>query len=99
MKTTWGNAAALTLALLAVTATAQEAKKKSAAKDLAGTWAGTLKVTPQVELRLVLNVEKAEGGSFKANLVSPDQSPEEIPVDSIELKGDSLTFSVKAVDG
>src|SRR5262245_30331901 len=47
------KAVALGLAVLAGAAAAQEPKAKNAGGDVAGTWMGTLKPTPQVQLRLV----------------------------------------------
>ena len=50
-----------------------------------------------VELRLVLKVEKGKDGPLKAALASPDQGANDIPISTIELKGDVLTFESKAI--
>jgi pimeloyl-ACP methyl ester carboxylesterase len=66
-------------------------------KELEGFWEGKLKVTAGIELRLVLRVEKQKDGQLKAMLASPDQGANNIPVSSIELKGDDLTFESKGI--
>jgi fermentation-respiration switch protein FrsA (DUF1100 family) len=78
-------------------APAQEAKGKG--RDVAGTWSGTLQVTPQVSLRIVLKVTRGEGGALSATFASPDQGPGEFPVDVVKLDGDTLTFAVKRLGG
>lgn len=93
----WAAALAVAAALGPSPAMAREGK--GAEGSLSGVWAGALKVAPQLELRIVLKVEKGPDGKPKATMTSPDQSPEAIPVDAIELKGDTLTFSVKKIGG
>jgi pimeloyl-ACP methyl ester carboxylesterase len=66
-------------------------------KELEGFWEGKLKVTAGIELRLVLRVEKGKEGRLKAALASPDQGANNIPISTIELKGDELTFESKVV--
>jgi fermentation-respiration switch protein FrsA (DUF1100 family) len=87
-------AVALAVATAVAPAMAQEAKQ-----DVAGVWAGKLKVTPQVELTLVLNVEKQPNGTLKATLDSPDQGANDIPIDTITVEGDTLTFESKKIRG
>jgi pimeloyl-ACP methyl ester carboxylesterase len=66
-------------------------------KELEGFWEGKLKVTAGIELRVVLRVEKGKDDRLKAALASPDQGANNIPISSIDLKGDELTFESKIV--
>jgi uncharacterized protein len=66
-------------------------------KELEGFWEGKLKVTAGIELRLVLKVEKGKDGPLKAKLASPDQGANDIPISSIDLKGEVLTFESKII--
>jgi fermentation-respiration switch protein FrsA (DUF1100 family) len=62
-----------------------------------GDWKGTLKVGG-IELRLVLHISKAEDGSLKAAIDSIDQpGGNGIPVSSISLKGQKLTFTSEKI--
>jgi pimeloyl-ACP methyl ester carboxylesterase len=66
-------------------------------KELEGFWEGKLKVAAGIELRLVLKVEKGKEGRLKAELASPDQGANNIPISTIELKADTLTFESKII--
>jgi hypothetical protein len=68
------------------------------AQDIAGDWKGTLSAGGS-ELHLVLHIEKAADGSFKATLDSVDQGANGIPVNSISLKDSRLNLGVEAVHG
>jgi len=71
------------------------------AQDLTGDWQGTLSVG-QVQLRLILHVDKADDTTRKATLASIDQSPDwgaGVPVDSVTESGTSFKFSVAALRG
>ncbi len=59
------------------------------------TLVGALKVTPQVELTITLDVARAKDGSLSAKWGSPDQGAKDLPVDSIGLSNGVLTFSAK----
>jgi non-heme chloroperoxidase len=62
------------------------------AQDLAGDWQGTL-ATGGPQLRLIVHIDKADGGAWKAALLSIDQSPDRgarLPVDSVTVQGASL---------
>ena len=74
-----------------------QASAPAAAQDIAATWQGTLHVGQ--ELRIVLKVDKAEGGGYTAHNYSIDQGGQPIPVDKITLDGTSVKFSVKAIGG
>jgi uncharacterized caspase-like protein len=66
-------------------------------KELEGSWEGKLAVNGGVELRLVLKIEKDNAGSLKASLDSPDQRTFGIPIGSMKLDGDELTFVSKRI--
>jgi uncharacterized protein len=66
-------------------------------KELEGIWEGKLKLNGGVELRLALKVEKGKDGALKAALASPDQGANNIPVSSIGLKDNVLTFESKSI--
>ena len=71
------------------------------AQDVTGDWQGTLSVG-QVQLRLILHVDKAEDTTWKATLASIDQSPDwgaGIPVDAVTVSGTNFKFAVAALRG
>jgi hypothetical protein len=71
------------------------------AQDLAGNWQGTLKAGPQ-ELRILVHIEKSDGGAWKASLASIDQSPDwgaTIPADSVTVQGTDVKMSIAAIRG
>ena len=72
----------IALSILALTCQAQ----------IAGTWHGTLQVTPTYSLLLVLHItERADG--YSATLDSPEQGAKGIPVEQISFSPDSRTLS------
>ena len=66
-------------------------------KELEGIWEGKLQLNGGIELRLALKVEKGKDGVLKATLASPDQGANNIPVSSVGLKDDVLTFESKMI--
>ena len=64
--------------------------------DLVGRWQGTLAVG-DVQLRLVFEVSESEEGELVATLDSPDQGATGIPVDAVELEGDTVRFDLHAM--
>lgn len=50
-------------------------------------------------MRVFFQVEETSPGKFRARMASPDQGANNIPVDSVIWKNDSLTLSVKVVGG
>jgi hypothetical protein len=68
-----------------------------AASPVAGDWIGTLKPGP-VELRVVLHVKDA-GAKLEATLDSIDQGAKGIPVESISLSNQTLTFDSNSIQG
>ena len=75
---------------------------RAGAQDIAGQWQGTLKAGSQ-ELRVILEIIKAEGGRWTAAMYPIDQGPDGMEVSSVTLDGfdfrytvDSLQASTKA---
>jgi uncharacterized protein len=66
-------------------------------KELEGIWEGKLQVNGGFTLRLDLIVQQDKSGALKATLASPDQGANNIPVSSIGLQGNVLTFESKAI--
>ncbi|MGD0695275.1 MAG: hypothetical protein ABSB82_10515 [Terriglobia bacterium] len=66
------------------------------AQNVVGDWQGTLKANG-AEVRVVLHVTKAENGSLKATMDSPDQMALGIPVTSIESRDSKLSFTVDSI--
>jgi len=69
----------------------------SVPKELEGIWQGKLALNGGIELRLALKVEKGKDGALKAALASPDQGANNIPISSIGLKDNVLTFESKSI--
>jgi len=67
------------------------------AKNVAGSWQGTLDAG-SVKLRVVFNITQAAGG-LSATMESPDQGANSIPVESVTVTGTSLDIEVKALNG
>jgi hypothetical protein len=65
---------------------------------LEGRWEGTLAAGPN-QLRVVLNITRASDGVHLGTLTSVDQGGVQIPMDIIQLTGDSVRLEVKAVNG
>ncbi|MGA3024873.1 MAG: alpha/beta fold hydrolase [Bryobacteraceae bacterium] len=63
------------------------------AADISGPWRGTLE-PGMMRLRLGLNVTRADSGTLAATLDSYDQGALGIPVDSIGLDGNRVTFTI-----
>ena len=74
---------------------AVEDGKATAAKGVEGNWQGVLKVTPQVELRITLEVIKGKDGTLSGNWGSPDEALKGLPLGSLALKDSVLTFATK----
>ena len=71
------------------------------AQDLAGDWQGALKAGTQ-ELRLIVHIEKGDGGTWKAALASIDQSLDRgatMRADSVTVQGSDVKFTVAAIRG
>ena len=70
------------------------ADSQGTGRNLAGKAEGELR---GIELRLALKVGKGKDGVLKATLASPDQGANDIPISSIGLKDNVLTFESKVI--
>ena len=61
-------------------------------------WEGKLSVGAGVALRLVVRIQKIEGGMLRGKLDSPDQGAKGLRLDSVSLSEGKLTFAMKAID-
>jgi uncharacterized protein len=60
-------------------------------------WEGKLSVGAGLTLRLVLHVQKTEGGGLVGKLDSPDQGAKGMHVNSVALDDTKLSFELKAI--
>lgn len=60
--------------------------------SLAGHWLGALEVGG-VKFRLVLKVEQVQGGGYTAKFDSIDQGAKDLPVETITLNGNKVSFT------
>ena len=65
------------------------------AQDLTGNWQGTLNF--EQKLRIILQIEKGEGGSWKGAIYSIDQSTNSIPATTLSLTGPTVKFTVDPI--
>jgi pimeloyl-ACP methyl ester carboxylesterase len=63
------------------------------AQDVSGDWQGT-GGTGKGRQRIILHVDKADGGGWKATLFAIDIQPDGIPVASITQQGSTVAFSI-----
>lgn len=63
------------------------------AQGIEGDWNGTLEISPQMKLRLVLHITKS-GDGYKSTFDSPDQGAAGIPVATTTFKDHTLYFAV-----
>ena len=66
------------------------------AQDLTGDWQGALSIGTR-QLRLIVHIEKGDGGAWKATLASIDQRPDRgatMAADSVTLAGTSFKLAI-----
>ena len=63
-----------------------------------GNWLGSLKIS-SISLQIVLKISKNEKDEYKAIMNSPDQTDKDIPVEKVEIAGDSIKLFVDAIGG
>lgn len=68
-----------------------------ASKNISGAWSGTLKITPQVSLKLVFNFKTGEDGIQLVTLDSPDQGAYGIAGDVNFISADSVNVSFRKI--
>jgi pimeloyl-ACP methyl ester carboxylesterase len=73
-------------------------EKTAPNQGIGGNWEGPLKVTPQIELPIVLELKEGKKGSLSGNWASPDEALKNQPFDSVAFKDGVLTFSIKYTD-
>jgi non-heme chloroperoxidase len=64
------------------------------AQEITGQWQGTLQSAGK--LRIVLQIEKGDGGTLQGRLYSIDQSPNAVPANTLTFAGSTLKFTVDA---
>jgi pimeloyl-ACP methyl ester carboxylesterase len=65
---------------------------------IAGNWEGLLKVTPQIELRIVLDLKESKDGTLSGNWASPDEALKDLPFDSLAFKNSEIAFHANFSD-
>ena len=65
--------------------------------DISGAWHGTLKITPQVELKIVFNFKTGEDGKPSVTLDSPDQGAYGIAGEVNFISADSANVTVSRI--
>jgi hypothetical protein len=66
--------------------------------DLVGNWTGAISAGGQT-LRLIVSVDVGVDGSLRATLTSVDQGNTVIPVDTIAIDEDTVSFAIASIDG
>ena len=67
-----------------------------ATKSVEGSWEGQVHVTPQISLRITLDVAKAKDGSLSGTWGSPDRGGVQgLPLESLTYADGTLKFSAK----
>jgi hypothetical protein len=84
------------LTIAALTTRQAPEDEPAASSHFAGRWEGTLAVS-DARLRIVLRVEPADDGELEAALDSPDQGAFDIPVATVEARGDDIRFDIRAL--
>jgi hypothetical protein len=87
--------AALTVGMLMMAVALAGAAR---AQEAAGSWHGVLQADG-AELKVGLEVKTKPGGGLEAVALGPQQTPDPIPVDRIEVKDGVLTFTVASIQG
>src|SRR5262245_16111939 len=69
--------------------------EKATARGMAGDWEATLKVSPQLHLRITLNIAEGKDGTLSGTWGSPEEGLEGLPLASIAIVDDILTFATE----
>ena len=67
---------------LAATGTAPADDNTSAKKGVDGSWEGRVIVTPEISLRITLDIAKGKDGSLSGKWGSPDQGAKDLTLES-----------------
>jgi pimeloyl-ACP methyl ester carboxylesterase len=95
--TLWGLATLAALAFAMADATHAD-EKAPPAQGIAGNWEGILKITPQIELRIVLDLKEGKDGKVSGKWASPDESLKDLPFDTLAFQNRELTFRASFSD-
>jgi pimeloyl-ACP methyl ester carboxylesterase len=68
------------------------------AQDVVGDWHGTF-ANATAELRVGLEITAKPGGGYEGRLISPDQSPAWLTLDSVTMEGGRLVISSSRIAG
>jgi len=69
------------------------------AQDVTGTWQGALQLPNGRELRTVLKIAKADGGTLRGQFFSIDQGGQPMSINQISVQGTAFKMSIPAVAG
>lgn len=72
--------------------------KAAPGQRIGGNWEGVLKVTPQIELRITLDLKEGKDGKLSGNWASPDETLKNLPFDMLAFKNGELAFGAKFTD-
>jgi len=73
------------------------AQPASAQDSIEGSWAGTLDIAGQMTLRVLVDVERDDGGLLTGTLDSPDQNAFDIPLENVALLNGAFSFSIASI--
>ena len=92
----WLNVLMALMAIILAPAVIAGVDEKAPNKQgVEGSWEGQLRVTPQIALRITLDVAKGNDGSLSGKWGSPDEGLKHLPLESIALQDGVLTFFAK----
>ncbi len=72
--------------------------KAATSKGIGGSWEAALKATPQIELRITLDLKEGKNGSVSGKWASPDEALKDLPFDSLAFKDGVFTFHANFSD-
>jgi uncharacterized protein len=82
-----------------VSSTGETPVKGVPGQGLAGHWQGSLKPSPVIELRLVLEITNVNGGSLGGVMISVDQGNARIPVTTLTEKDGVVHLETRSIGG
>lgn len=97
IRGTWTQGRPLPLNFTRASEKAAAKPKPAKPTDIDGDWLGTLD-TGMMKLRIVFHIRNTDQG-LTATMVSPDQSPQAIPVTKVDREGSRLTLEVNGIGG
>ena len=67
-------------------------------QGIAGNWTGPLKVTPQIELQITLDLKEGKNGSVSGKWASPDEALKDLPFTTLAFRDGEFSFTAKFSD-